>query len=125
MAILPAGHPLSKRARIPLKAFIEEPFLALEHGKDSEVAGLFTQASVSIVPTLSTWDDYAIMAMVERGLGLSILPSLILKRTPYEIVARPLKPSVNRHLGLITRKGGPRSLACERFIQCVKEHVVE
>ena len=28
----------------------------------------------------TTWDDYAIMAMVECGLGVSLLPELILRR---------------------------------------------
>ena len=28
----------------------------------------------------TTWDDYAIMSMVESGFGISILPELILRR---------------------------------------------
>lgn len=28
----------------------------------------------------TTWDDYAIVSMVESGLGISILPELILRR---------------------------------------------
>lgn len=31
----------------------------------------------------TTWDDYAIMSMVEGGLGISMLPQLILKRVSY------------------------------------------
>ena len=119
MAVLPAGHPLAARERIPLQAFADEPFLALEHGTDSEVAKLFGEAGIELAPALSTWDDYAIMAMVEKGLGLSILPSLILHRVPYEIVARPLKPKAERRIGLITKKHAPHSLACERFAACL------
>ncbi len=31
----------------------------------------------------TTWDDYAVMSMVEKGLGISMLHQLILRRTPY------------------------------------------
>ena len=29
-----------------------------------------------------TWEDFAIMAMVERGMGVGILPDMILRRIP-------------------------------------------
>ena len=38
----------------------------------------------------TTWDDYAVMSMVESGLGNAILPQLILKRVPYHILAKEL-----------------------------------
>lgn len=31
------------------------------------------------------------MAMVEKGMGVSILPDLILQRIPYQIEIRPLR----------------------------------
>ena len=33
----------------------------------------------------TTWEDFAIMAMVEKGMDISILPDLILQRVPYKI----------------------------------------
>ena len=50
---------------------------------------------------IRTGDDYAIMSMVESGLGISILPALILRRIPYQIIAKELevpafKTSVSR-----------------------------
>ena len=32
------------------------------------------------------WDDYAVMTMVEKNLGVGILPSLILRKIPYSII---------------------------------------
>lgn len=40
--------------------------------------------------SFTTWDDYAVMSMVENGLAVSILPSLVLRRVPYRIATRPL-----------------------------------
>ena len=65
---------------------------------------------------LRTVDDYAVMSMVESGLGLSILPGLILRRIPYKIVIRPLDVPASRTLGLALRKDAPKPLAVRRFL---------
>ena len=65
--------------------------------------------------SFTTWDDYAVMSMVENGLAVSILPSLVLRRVPYRIATRPLAPRAFRTLGFLTRKTSSPSLAVERF----------
>ena len=40
------------------------------------------------------------MAMVEKGMGISILPDLILQRVPYKIEIRPLEEPYYRSIGL-------------------------
>ena len=60
---------------------------------------------------LRTVDDYAVMSMVESGLGLSILPGLILRRIPYKLAIRPLDVPASRTLGLALRKDAPTPLS--------------
>ena len=115
MAVMPRGHALAKLDAVCLEAFLDEPFLALEHGTDTEVAALFESAGLKPHVSLRTWDDYAIMAMVERGLGLAILPALILSRMPYEIVARPLDPCAYREIAFATKAGARPSAALAKF----------
>lgn len=122
MAIMPEGHRLSSAEFITLDAFLEEPFLALEHESDTEVAEIFREADIALNIGLATWDDYAIMAMVERGLGLAILPSLILSRTPYRLVSKPLAPRAFRHLFFATKASVKNSMALERFINHLYRH---
>ena len=50
-----------------------------------------------------TWDDYAIMSMVEKGLGISVLPQLILQRIPYRILTKELDVPAYRRVGLALR----------------------
>lgn len=66
------------------------PFLLLEHGGKTEVSDLLERAHVQPDVRFTTWEDFAIMAMAERGLGVGILPDLILRRIPYRIEIRPL-----------------------------------
>ncbi len=48
----------------------------------------------------TTWEDYAILSMVEKGLGIDILPQMILQRIPYEVEVRPLATPYYREIGL-------------------------
>jgi DNA-binding transcriptional LysR family regulator len=41
---------------------------------------IFERCSQTPNVRFTTWDDYAVMSMVESGLGVSILPQLILRR---------------------------------------------
>ena len=58
------------------------------------------------------------MSMVENGLGLSILPGLILMRCPYRIERRPLDPPVTRELAAVYRPG-LLSTAARAFLDCL------
>ena len=65
----------------------------------------------------TTWDDYAIMAMVEKGLGISILTEMIMRRCPYKVVAKSLEQPVYRDIVLAFRGKERSSLALQRFIE--------
>lgn len=88
--VLPVGHPLAARESVPIEALNGLPFLLLEHGGKTEVSDLLERAHVQPDVRFTTWEDFAIMAMAERGLGVGILPDLILRRIPYRIEIRPL-----------------------------------
>lgn len=91
MVIMPQNHPLADCESFPIKALEEEPFMLLERGEKSQVSELLRQRGLHPKVRFITLDDYAIMSMVESGLGISILPNLILQRTPYHIVKKSLE----------------------------------
>ena len=116
MAILPENHPLKDCEKFPISALCTEPLLQLKKGGKAEISEIFE--SNGLVPDVrfTTWDDYAVMSMVESGLGISILPQLILKRVPYRIVAKELDVSAYRSIGLALRDKETASLAVKRFL---------
>lgn len=105
LAVLPEEHPLAERDAVPLEALCEEPFMLLQQSGDTEVSGIFEAAHLVPRVRFVTWDDYAIMAMVENRLGVSVLPSLVLKRNPYHIVAKHLAYPAYREIHVISRPG--------------------
>ena len=119
LAVLPEGHPLADLERIPLARLVEEPFLLLQKGANDEILQLFRAAGVMPDVRFTTWDDYAIMSMAENGLGVSILPELILRRCPYRIELRELDPPSWRDIGLAVRSRDDIPLAVERFLRYV------
>lgn len=98
--VLPVGHPLAVHESVPIEALNGLPFLLLEHGGKTEVSDLLERAHVQPDVRFTTWEDFAIMAMAERGLGVGILPNLILRRIPYRIEIRPLANPYYRPIGL-------------------------
>lgn len=115
LAIVPEGHALARLEWIPLAALCEEPFLLLEKGANTVVSDAFRERGLAPNVQFTTWDDYAIMAMVEVGMGVSILPELVLRRVPYRIVARSLDVPAYREVGLAVRSFAATSLAASRF----------
>jgi DNA-binding transcriptional LysR family regulator len=116
LVVLPQGHPLAKLARVPVKALQDYPFMLLEKGEQSEVGKLLEQCGVQPQIHFTTWDDYAIMSMVENGLGIAILPQLILRRVPYKLVLKELEIPAFRKIGLALREKKTASQAVKQFL---------
>jgi DNA-binding transcriptional LysR family regulator len=119
-AILPENHPLSKDTAISISALAKEPFILLEEGHFYEPLEAFRNAGVTPQIKYTLHDDYAIMAMVEEGLGVSILADLILRRTNYRIKALPLNPPIYRTIAIGYLKKESLPAASRRFIELLK-----
>lgn len=116
LVVLPKTHRLAECDRFPLKALEREPFMLLEKGAKAEIAAIFERHGLHPQVRFTTWDDYAIMSMVENGLGISILPELILQRIPYDIVTKELEVPAYRHIGLAMRNRKSLPCAAGRFL---------
>lgn len=121
LAVLPENHPLKEEERFPVRALCDMPFMLLEKGSKSEMAELFERCNLSPKIRFTTWDDYAIMSMVENGLGISVLPQLILQRVPYKIIVKELDIPAYRNIGIAMKDRKTVSLAVKRFLEFLQQ----
>ena len=105
VAIFPRDHRLAKLPSIPPKELEPEPFISLLHSSSHDIHRALDQAGIRPDIKFSTKDDYAILAMVEQGLGVSIVPQLLLKGNQKELEVRPLDPPVSRTIALAVPSG--------------------
>ena len=123
LAVLPENHPLAKNKNIRLSDISDEPFILLEEGHYSEPVEAFHAMGFEPNIKYTIHDDYAIMTMVEAGLGVSILAELILRRTNYDIVCMPINPPVYRTLAVAYKDKHSLPIASKYFIEYMKENV--
>ncbi len=117
LVVLPEDHPLANCDTFPIEALSGASFILLEKGDKEEISAVLDRNHVHPDIRFTTVDDYAVMSMVEKGLGISILPELILQKRPFRFAARPLSVPASRTLGVALRSKKNASLAVKRFLE--------
>lgn len=69
--------------------------------------------------------ESAAIALVEAGMGCSILPEMVLRRHPGKYKSFPLQNSKDRTIALAVLKGKKLSLASEKMIQEIRMKIEE
>lgn len=83
----------------------------------------FRQAGLEPDIKYTIHDDFAIMTMVEAGLGVSILAELMLRRTNYHIVCLPADPPIYRSLAIGYKDKNSLPIASKYFIEYLMDNV--
>ncbi len=120
LAVLPKEHPFSTHKKIRLSEIANDPFILLEEGHYSEPINAFRAQKLEPNIQYTIHDDYAIMTMVEAGLGVSILAELMLRRMAYNIVCLPIDPPVYRTLAIGYKDKDSLPIASKYFIEFMK-----
>lgn len=116
LLVLPEKHPLLDRDGFSWEALCSYPFLLLEKGMESETGTTWESCHPAPNVQFTTRDVNTILSMIERGLGISILPRLLLKRTPYRVAVRDLETPAYRDIGVVFQNKRSASLAVNRFL---------
>ena len=125
LAILPRHSRFERYPRFPLVECETEPFISLLESSDHDARRALEAAGVKPNVRFSTKDDYAIIAMVEQGLGISIMPELLLKGRHDDIQMLPLVPEARRTIGIAIAAGDKAGPATRRFADYVVRYVTE
>ena len=125
LALVPPDHPLARQDCVPLEALLTEKFIMPMPGYDGEVRYILNKLPRWPQILFSACSDYAIINMVTEGLGVSILPELLLKNYGHSAVALPMDPPQERMLGMGVPQLKTASPVTRNFMEYVKRYVLQ
>lgn len=70
-------------------------------------------------------DDYAIMAFVERGLGMGIVPAFLLERSCYRVNVCELDPCIRKEIYLAYKEEQGLPPAVRQFVHYMRDYVFD
>ncbi len=124
LAVFPEGHPFAGKECVTLKEMSAEPLILTDEGGVNTVLAAFEKEKIFPNIKYRIHDDHTILSMVEKGIGVSILPSMILDRASYRIKTVPIKTPVTRTVGVSYLSDELLPIAAKRFIEFLRENIV-
>ena len=125
LALVASEHPLAKGENVPLEAFLQEDFIMPMPGYDGEVRYILDKMTRWPHILFSACSDYAIINMVTEGLGVSVLPELLLQNYSHNAVALPMEPPQERMLGMGVPQIKTVSPVTRNFMRYVETYISE
>lgn len=120
VVLLPPEHPLGSQKRISLTQLQDEPFIMPQWGGDDNIRRTLAQNKVRVQVKYELMEERTIFAMIERGMGVSVLPELILVNVPETIRIVELENPEYRVLGIAALSLKNLPPAAKRFAHCIQ-----
>lgn len=121
LAVLPQGHPLAEAPAVPAAQFGREAVVSLVDSTNQDALRVLRAAGVEPRIRFQTADDYAMLSMVETGLGICITHELVLKSDNHNVVVKELDPPATRTIAVAIPNYKEARPIVKQFIEFVKE----
>ncbi|WP_372593680.1 LysR family transcriptional regulator [Actinotalea sp.] len=118
-AVVRRDHPFARESSISLAELLEDPLIVSSGGYEEQIRELHHQAGLPFESQRRVRELATLMTMVEKGLGVSILPSLGAGLLSNRLVMLPLTPHVERNLVL----SGPQSRPWHPLVTALLEEL--
>ncbi len=121
-AVLPPDDAFSSYTAIPLESFQQRPYIQSEIGVDIDIQPLLDKYNIKPNVRFSAMDDHTIISMVNKQMGVSILPQLTVNGYPNNCEIRSLSPASYRYLGIAVPNYKKSSPLAKTFIKFVQDY---
>ena len=125
MAILPLDHPLANEKSVTFAQLANQPFILLYEGEYINILNAFSSEGVAPDVQYKVYDDYSIISMVKKGLGISVLYKAVLKDVSFDLSVVPIEGSHSRTIALVYKNWDTLPKAAQLFAQYVIDHAKE
>ena len=123
--IVPCDHPYADADPFPLSELATEPFIRLEEGEDYEITAAFDKLGIRPNVKYTAREDRTMLAMVSEGLGISLLPELMVRNSPSPVKACPAPRRFFRTIGIAVKDKKALSKSTRLFVDYVRAWVAE
>ncbi len=120
VVILPPNHPLRHQQVIAYDQIKDESFIMPQWGSDDNIRRLLNEHKLNLQVKYELMEERTILAMVQKGLGITILPELILVNVPDNIHIIDLEEEDYRIIGIAARSLKNISPAAKKFLACTR-----
>lgn len=117
VAVLPMEHPLAKSKVFPVEQLSGESIIKLQ--EDQEISDFLEHLPEPPNIRYVVSSDHTILSMVESGLGISVMHSLIADTDRYKVVWKQLSQPQYRQIAIATAKGARLSTAVKTFVDYI------
>jgi DNA-binding transcriptional LysR family regulator len=100
MCVVPKGMRTHAPGVITVDELRSHTFVVQDDSTDADIQAFLAKYKLNVRASCRVVDDMSTLAMVESGFGISILPSLILRRTHGDVDAYPIEPMEYREFGI-------------------------
>lgn len=120
VAVLPPDHPMADAPYFPVDMLSHEDFINVREEQDYEIAKFLDELQQKPKIRYESSDDYAILSMVESGLGISVIHDLMLVPNRYNVVAKPFDVPLVRDIAVAVKKEATLSTITQLFLDHTK-----
>ncbi|ALG07163.1 LysR family transcriptional regulator [Kibdelosporangium phytohabitans] len=122
-ALLPRDHPLAGEDEIDIPDLDDDPFLLSDGGCERHVRELYRRTASRLRPTHRVREGATLIAMVQAGIGVSIVPGLMASMIDRRAVLVPLKQKLKRRLVLTGPASGSWHPAVTALVGATRSRV--
>lgn len=118
-AVMPPDHALTRKKAVSLADLAETPLILLDEGEFNVPRRAFEAAGLAPRVDYEVYDDYTIIAMVEKKLGLSIMYERVLAGYSHHVATRPITEDLSRRVGIVWNNWETMPIAARCFVEFI------
>ncbi|WP_223251187.1 LysR family transcriptional regulator [Bacillus pumilus] len=122
VVLMQKDHRFHTKKVIEVDSFHDESFIMPKAGCDLLIKKLLKERGVKPQVLFEIGDNNTLISMVQEGLGVTIIPTLILPPQMSHTKVIPLETSVYREINLAFKSFKAASPSTKRWIEAVKDH---
>lgn len=120
LVVLPTTHHLTEKEQVPISSIADVPFIMPSEGSGHDIGRILRNMRIKPCVQFSVNDDYVALSMVKAGIGITILPELLLRDIKEGICIKEFDPPQCRQLGIAISSKRKTSIATNLFVHFVK-----